>query len=223
MSYYTPAEIAMNAGYKCPRCGGKKFHMWTSPQETEHVSCDQCRYAPEVMPKPFVYWWRNHSHSGFLEDTEGLFHYSITPPEAWGIERYRVEYSDATGHNYKPRRVISEEEKARWRKEQEEAQAITAAIEKRYGSEFWKLPPEETMGRITKIYDELVKDGAIKSPLNFAGWNEATMRAKIDEAYAPEPGQSEEETELLRRRRKPEPKTMTAEEIQAKARAIFGA
>ena len=48
-------------------------------------------------------------------------------------------------------------------------------------------------------FNELGK--AWKVEENDSAWTEEAMRTKIDKAYAYESGQSEEETELLKRRR----------------------
>ena len=148
----------MAKGFKCPRCKKKKFHMWTSPQYTEHVSCDDCGYAIEVMPQSFVQWWKEHRHSGFAEKGS-QYRWNILPPDAWNAHRYRLEFSDATGHPYDPlhykfqdgERVewriysdYSEEEKNKWPRGQDRVEGDTAYLETIYGKEFWKtMTPKE--------------------------------------------------------------------------------
>ena len=43
--------------------------------------------------RDFVAWWKEHRHSGFIEDENGRTHYAIPPWQAWGVERYRAEYT----------------------------------------------------------------------------------------------------------------------------------
>jgi len=43
--------------------------------------------------RDFVAWWKEHRHSGFVEDSDGRAHYGIPPWQAWGVDRYRAEYT----------------------------------------------------------------------------------------------------------------------------------
>src|SRR4249920_1289548 len=191
----TPADIAMAKGYKCLRCKGTKFHMWTSTRDTEHVSCDKCQLTVEVMPKTFVKWWQDHHESGFAENREGTARYGISPGEAWGVDRYRVEFSEATGHYYGPeyhwidgksyeRPIYTDEEKAKWKQNQSGVETMTGDLEVRFGPQFWEtMTPQEFIANVKIIVREKMADNLAKS-----------MKAKIDKAYEHEPGQSEEET-----------------------------
>ena len=144
-----PADIANKSKLKCPRCKKIGWHMWTSPQATEHVSCDACGYAIEVMPQSFVQWWKNHRDSGYAE--KGVeYRWNILPPDAWKCHRYRLEFSDATGHPYDPLHYkfqdgqrsewpfYGAEEKTKWRDDQDRDETMTSELEKIYGKEFWK-------------------------------------------------------------------------------------
>ncbi|HET6886621.1 MAG TPA: hypothetical protein VFH87_01735 [Candidatus Udaeobacter sp.] len=43
--------------------------------------------------KEFVAWWKEHEHSGFVEDSEGGWHWNFTPRLAWNCARYRSEFT----------------------------------------------------------------------------------------------------------------------------------
>ena len=133
----------------------------------------------------FVAWWKVHPNSGYSENREGKSRWGILPWQAYESERYLAEYLD-----WSPDPVVNDEWLPKWRKERQEAEALTRDLEKRFGREFWK--------RMTGL--QWIK-GVKEVAHIMTGWTPNAMQSKIDEAYAYEPGQSEEETELLSRRR----------------------
>lgn len=48
--------------------------------------------------KAFVDWWKEHQHSGFVQDSEARWHWNITPPEAWNCARYRSEFTEVDSY-----------------------------------------------------------------------------------------------------------------------------
>ena len=159
--------------------------MWYSPQQTEHVSCDNCRYAPEVMAQRVHRLVAQPRHSGFIEDDEGHAHYSIS--------RLKLGESSVTESNIRIKRgtTTSRGDPTRTRRKPSGAKSrrmpwrSLPSWRRDSAPEFWKLPPEQTMGRVGQMYRELEKDGVLKTPLAFTA---SAMRAKIDEAYAPRAG-----------------------------------
>lgn len=133
--------------------------------------------------RDFVDWWKEHRDSGYAENRGGKSRWGILPWKAYYIEAYRAEYTGFPTEN------ISAEDIAAMRAEQRKTEALTAALEKRFGLEFWKrMTREELIAACKQVAREMIPE----TP---------PMEAKIDKAYEHEPGQSEAETELLARRR----------------------
>ena len=131
----------------------------------------------------FVIWWKEHRASGYAQNKEGLSQWGIEPWRAYDTECYRAEYL-----GWSP--VYSQEEIEEMRTEQRKTEALTFALEKRFGPEFWKrMTPLEFIQATKQVVHEMT------------GWSDKKMEAEINKAYETEPGQSEEETELLQRRR----------------------
>ena len=146
----------------------------------------------------FAKWWRDHRASGFCEDASGKYHWGIHPLEAWDCDSYRIEYSVYSGSVYKPRdpdrSADIDVDFSAWAAQQKLAEEFAEKRGFGYSAEenmrIWR-----TLGVGKGYLTAAVKD------LLEAGFGANSMRKKIDEAYAPEPGQPEEETELLKRRR----------------------
>jgi hypothetical protein len=142
----------------------------------------------EIMPDEFIRWWREHRDCSCYEDKEGKMHYQEYPRLAWNVEAYRVEFADCTGFLFKPKNHYSEEEKAGWRRAQAEMEASVKAQEAKYGREYWKrMSPGQFIATVKKEVTAVILA--------------KTMVAKLEEVYAPEPGESEDEVALRTRRR----------------------
>lgn len=133
--------------------------------------------------RDFVAWWKEHRHSGYAEHKDGRSRWGIVPWQAYISERYQAEYSGKSDH-------YSEQEIADMRAEQHKVEKMTGELEERFGPMFWQtMTPAEWIANAKIVVREI------------AGSLSKGNQAKIDKAYEYEPGQSEEETELLRRRR----------------------
>ena len=139
--------------------------------------------------RDFIAWWKNHRLSGYaIKGTQERW--TILPYTASRCDRYMAEYCSDRGYGQELRFEYTAADYERWAQEQKIAEATTAELELRFGPMFWKtITPQEWIADVKTIVGEIIGDLA------------KANQAKIDEAYAHEPGQSEEETELLRRRR----------------------
>ena len=45
------------------------------------------------FPPEFLPFWKEHEHSGFVEDSNRKWHWNITPRLAWNCARYRTEFT----------------------------------------------------------------------------------------------------------------------------------
>jgi hypothetical protein len=148
----------------------------------------------------FISWWKNHWKSGFCEDEAGYWHWDITPWVAWESERFRAEFV-----GWSPDEIINAKI-PEWNAQQKEADAFAArhrfAFSAKNNAKIWNDlgVSEGYMSKCVMLALDAIeaeyfqgKPPAMSSP--------DAMRAKIDEAYAYEPGQSKEETSLLERRR----------------------
>ena len=133
--------------------------------------------------RDFVEWWKEHRDSGYAENRDGSkSRYSIVPWKAWKIEKYHAEY---TGESER----YSHEEIASMREEQRKVEAKTAELEMCIGKEFWKrMTPAEFIANVKMAAREAMEE-------------RGSMAEKMEKTYEYEPGQSEEETRLLERRR----------------------
>lgn len=135
----------------------------------------------------FVAWWKEHRDSGYSENGEGQFGWSIKPWHAYRSERYLAEYTGKVGKKIK---LYTPEEIAAMQTEQREAEEMTGELEARFGPMFWEtMTPQQFIASTKTVVRER------------CGKLDEVMKSKIEEAYSPEHGQPEKETELLGRRR----------------------
>ena len=142
-------------------------------------------YSPE-----FREWWKCHRDAGFCEDRFGKSHWGIFPSLAWKHDCYRAEFSIVANEKYDRAQEYTAEEIDQWFKDQRDKEAFT----KQYGFTF---NCEDNQRIALKMIKERSLAMRVQGMLN----GDKSMQYKIDEAYAPEPGQSQEETDLLSRRR----------------------
>lgn len=150
-------------------------------------------WAKSDVGQAFTNWWRVHWASGFA--TKGReTRWGIRPYYAWNDWRYRAEFYLECEDEYPAPlnfKAPDIEDIEKWRMEKDVKEAMTAELEQRFGKDFWKhMTPQQWITGAKKVALE-------NMAVNFS----EQMEAKLNEAYATELGQSEEETEALRRRR----------------------
>ena len=188
------------------------------------------KWSQSEQGRAFRAWWKNHRYSGYSTNRVGRERFGILPYEAWHIWKYKAEfYFDNQQFLWpeeleKPTTMDIEKWNAECggspeideiitfvRQQWREAAIETDRLSKKLGTSFdaernkkiydtileeYGTPEHGGFNGIRKEWEE---DGTLKKTTST--WTVESMRAKIDEAYAYEPGQSEEETELLKRRR----------------------
>ena len=80
-------------------------------------------YDPHAMPPAFSRWWRNHRHSGRAEKDDMVL-WSITPNQAWKVDRYRAEFSSDTGESVKVKQHYGAAEIESWAQDAKEHDMI---------------------------------------------------------------------------------------------------
>lgn len=143
----------------------------------------------------FVAWWKEHRHSGHCYTKNGYTHWGLLPWQAYESEQYRAEFI-----GWSPDPIINLQIDG-WRAEQKEAERISALLGTTHDAEHNQKIYEtikEEYGSFNALRRAWEENGTLKRTPG--DWSDDSMRAKIDKAYETIPGQSEEETEALRRR-----------------------
>ena len=158
-------------------------------------------------PPEFREWWKEHRYSGYAVNHRGEQRFGISPLLAWGTWKYKAEFFAENSDAFPWPEGLERpefEDIEKWALEQQTTEERTKALEKRLGKEFWKhMAPDVWYAEFKKIGHELVKHQRSFDPAFDVLVCRLTrsMKEKIENAYAYEPGQSEEETALLSRRR----------------------
>jgi hypothetical protein len=165
---------------------------------TRQKKTDEPKFNPTkwmAEHKEFVEFWKEHRNSGHCYVKGGYTHWGILPWQAYESEQYRAEFI-----GWSPNPLVNDQILG-WRKEQEETERLSALLGTTHYAEHNRKIYEtikEEYGSFNALRRAWEEDGTL--PRTPGDWTGDSMKAKIDEAYAPEPGQSEEETEALRRR-----------------------
>ena len=186
----------------------------TKPTSKEQFEVAQARWFQDH--DEFVQWWKNHRHSGFCfrKDPLGreMFRWDIQPVLAWNTAAYKVEYHDSIGETIPETEEFAEYVRLQWRKDQARVERLSERLgttfDARHNQKVYATLRAEYAGSTGFGFSGFAnthKDDPDVWPENSSGknadWTAESMKAKIDKAYEYEPGQSEEETEALRRRR----------------------
>lgn len=164
----------------------------------------------------FVQWWKNHRHAGFCFQKDRLgreiYSWHIHPVKAWTTAAYKVEYHDTLGEIIPETKQFADFVRLQWKKEQKRVERLSERLGTTFDAEHNQ-----------KVYNTLREEYAGSRGFGFSGfanthkgdpdlwpekssdkdanWTEEGMRAKIDKTYEIVPGQSQEETNALSRRR----------------------
>lgn len=218
MSRKTKEERDKGHGEWAQSDEGKTFREWWKSHRYSGYSVNNVgRQRWGILPYEAWFCWKYRAEFHFENEYRFPWPEDLDRPTTMDVDKWRgeKEMEDAPELG-----GLIEAIREQWRKDQAQTERLSVklgtsfnteqnkkvydTIKKEYGTERdgWTLgfnEVEKDWRENDPEYREWTKP---KLPTEEPqGWTEKAMRAKIDKAYATDPGQSEEETELLRRRR----------------------